>query len=331
MPFQVTYTQRAIPSGIIQSISAGEDGIAVCDVNFALTATVIGELDGHTILWEQVSGTPVTFDTQLDQLSISYSQTTFDDKVFRFYIDKGGAGEAFDDVTVYGSPVSVNKIAIRNSIPLFNTSTSTHGDAVSLRILSPYPEIQQDSYAEFNMHDMPVLSWDATPSSNKLLSYTIQERDNSTGNITDLATVSPDTLMYYGPLTLGSSYIVTANLLHNNSSPYSVSSNIVWNMSRDDGIYAVSSATKNVMLASPAIFNYDVETLVVISKDDVIDNRNIYMKSSISNFEYATEQLRISTKPYSDDMAGKRIIPSDRSVIITDFDVADTTGGQVGG
>jgi len=297
MPFQVTYTQRAIPSGIIQSISAGEDGIAVCDVNFALTATVIGELDGHTILWEQVSGTPVTFDTQLDQLSISYSQTTFDDKVFRFYIDKGGAGEAFDDVTVYGSPVSVNKIAIRNSIPLFNTSTSTHGDAVSLRILSPYPEIQQDSYAEFN----------------------------------DLATVSPDTLMYYGPLTLGSSYIVTANLLHNNSSPYSVSSNIVWNMSRDDGIYAVSSATKNVMLASPAIFNYDVETLVVISKDDVIDNRNIYMKSSISNFEYATEQLRISTKPYSDDMAGKRIIPSDRSVIITDFDVADTTGGQVGG
>ncbi len=116
MPFQVIYSEFSRAPGVINFFTCPPDIQAVCDLQIVLTATVDGDLFGHTIVWEQISGTAVTFITPLDQLSIEYLNGTgspvtgsiFDDKVFRFTIDKGSLNptspEQSCDVNVFGAP-----------------------------------------------------------------------------------------------------------------------------------------------------------------------------------------------------------------------------------
>ncbi len=119
MPFQVIYSEFSRQPGVINFFTCQPDVQAVCDLQIVLTATVDGDLFGHTIVWEQISGTAVTFITPLDQLSIEYLNGTgspitgsvFDDKVFRFTIDKGSLNptspEQFCEVNVFGAPTEI--------------------------------------------------------------------------------------------------------------------------------------------------------------------------------------------------------------------------------
>ena len=130
MPFQVSYSFKATPVGVINFFSAGEDQFPVCDTSVTLTAIVIGDLTGHTIVWEQLTGPAVTFTSPLNQLVVTYTVATFEDRSFRFTIDKGTGSEQFDDVGMFGTPrlhIKVHQGAFANYIWRANniiTSTS---------------------------------------------------------------------------------------------------------------------------------------------------------------------------------------------------------------
>ena len=72
-----------------------------CDINITLNAIVIGDLTGHTVEWAQLSGPPVVWLENIHQLSVMFEQPQIrNDKVFRFYIDKGTKDEIYREVLV---------------------------------------------------------------------------------------------------------------------------------------------------------------------------------------------------------------------------------------
>lgn len=108
MPFQISLSHYKRGPGIIYSFDAGENKNAICGtINITLTARVNGDLFNHTLWWEQVSGNPVNWLSPRDQLTVDVSYPASDDKVFRFYIDKGTSREQYADVTIYGTPTSI--------------------------------------------------------------------------------------------------------------------------------------------------------------------------------------------------------------------------------
>lgn len=127
MPFQLSLTSRSRSSrGVISSFSAGDQQFATCAIEVTLTATVIGDLTGHNILWEQLTGdTQIVFVTPTNQLTATYNVIGggSNDRIFRFYIDKGTPLERFDDVTVWGTPTETTTLRI-SSTASFSTDTA---------------------------------------------------------------------------------------------------------------------------------------------------------------------------------------------------------------
>ena len=93
MPLQVIYSEFGKQPGVINSFSAGPDIFPVCDLQVTITATVSGDLFGHTTLWEQISGDAVIFLTPAaNSLVLEYALAAgspvipppvIDDKVFQ--------------------------------------------------------------------------------------------------------------------------------------------------------------------------------------------------------------------------------------------------------
>ncbi len=107
MPFQISLHSNVKQRGIINSFNAGIDQHVPCAFEVTLTATVNGNLQGHTVLWEQLSGdTQIVFVTPVNQTTVTYNIVGggSSDRLFRFYIDKGTPLEQFDDVVVWGTP-----------------------------------------------------------------------------------------------------------------------------------------------------------------------------------------------------------------------------------
>lgn len=72
-----------------------------CEQILTISASYNGILSGHTFLWEQISGTPVTWLEPLNQTSVTYNNNGIrDDKVFRLYVDKDTVIEQVFDILV---------------------------------------------------------------------------------------------------------------------------------------------------------------------------------------------------------------------------------------
>lgn len=111
MPIQVITSYKRIPPPPVVLESAGDDVFPLCDTIIYLELVVdsIPNLEqGHTILWEQLSGTPVTLIND-DQRIASYVQLPLDetDKVFRVILDQYYPEEQRSTVTVYATPTSI--------------------------------------------------------------------------------------------------------------------------------------------------------------------------------------------------------------------------------
>jgi hypothetical protein len=79
--------------------------VVSCDTVITLVAQVIGILTDRTYEWVQLTGTPVDWLESRFQTSVMFNQTAVrDDKVFRFYVDKGKRTEAYKDVIVTAVP-----------------------------------------------------------------------------------------------------------------------------------------------------------------------------------------------------------------------------------
>lgn len=79
--------------------------IVSCDTVITLAATVTGSLANRTVEWVQMSGTTVNWLESRYQVSAMFTQSLVrDDKVFRFYIDRGRTTEMYQDVLVTAVP-----------------------------------------------------------------------------------------------------------------------------------------------------------------------------------------------------------------------------------
>ena len=75
--------------------------LVTCQDVITLNAQIITDGLLHTYEWVQISGTPVTFVGDTHQQMVVFHQAAIrDDKVFRFYVDKGQTTEQSKDVLV---------------------------------------------------------------------------------------------------------------------------------------------------------------------------------------------------------------------------------------
>lgn len=105
MPFRISNSIKLNKVGVITLVTAGDDQIEICATTVNLSATVIGDTFGHTFLWEQISGSPVTIDDPT-AISTFYTVSGTGDKEFRFTIDNNTSSEQSDELTVFDTPIS---------------------------------------------------------------------------------------------------------------------------------------------------------------------------------------------------------------------------------
>lgn len=214
MPIQVVATYKKIPPPPVDLVTAGEDVFPLCDLEIFLQAIVdpLPNIQGHTILWEQIEGTPVIL-SSTDTLNTSYLQIPNDetDKHFRITIDKDLPEEQSDVVIVYATPTSL----IQGSISKNDTSHYTPSDpvpcdsiVVTTSAIVPIPTpVRDDDVAVTEVFDV---SWDLPE--DPLLQPFIEEMilyENGTPVATYLPT---DTLTYSGGPEL---YNILTNFLVN--------------------------------------------------------------------------------------------------------------------
>jgi len=344
MPFQVIFSQNAAPAGIIQFFSAGPDGVAVCDLEFTLTAEVIGDLQGNVFEWEQISGSPVTFTTPTNELSVTYNQTTFDDKTFRFYLNRGTGFEEFDDVTVFGSPTDsvTNVVSSDKTSILISEAEFFRDDNLLLHFITNYP-IVQNSSAHINKSytaSEAVLTWEFLDTSQEVLGYIVRERDNSTGTWNDIASLLP-TDNFFDSVTIGRSYQISAIVRFNNSHIGQRLSNVIWlsgSFLDIDKIEIAETKTYTTMINADVInvSDYNVDKLVVVTHNIPFDSRDTTPPTTdnltINISDYDVDVFFITSKDGGTDTIIKTNITTDSSnITISDYDVLVLTGTAVGG
>lgn len=79
--------------------------VVSCDDIITLSATVEGQTVGLRYEWVQLSGLPIEWLESAQQLEVMIRQTTIrDDKVFRFYVNRGTVAERYGDLLVTATP-----------------------------------------------------------------------------------------------------------------------------------------------------------------------------------------------------------------------------------
>ena len=339
MPFQVTFSQKAIPPGVIQFLDAGEDGNAVCDTAWSLEAIIVGSLQGHAVLWEQIQGLPVTFTTPVDQVAISYTQTTFENKVFRFWVDKGTSSQRFDDVSVFGSPTTSIRKSYANSANniIFNTTQSFLGEKLTIRIVPALPTSQHDGFVVVKVYTVADLTWEAPITDIPIVGYVVRERSPISGGWVDIATL-PATAREYNGATLGNLYQVATLYKYSNSTIFDVPSNTVSISGTldDTDIFAVDapSLTFNTPGNRQTVTSFAIETLSISAKLETDNTENGFSTSRnkivVSAFDIEVLSIKEKVVPF-DSMIGNTFSTASNKIVMTEFDITISTGGQVGG
>lgn len=103
-----TITPSVTPSlPLVGIISAGTDTSSLCGNTVPLIGSVLGNNDPSRLsfLWEQIDGPAVVIDDPTSMVTFyTYNQSS--DRTFRLWANKGQLNQAYDDVTVYGTPSS---------------------------------------------------------------------------------------------------------------------------------------------------------------------------------------------------------------------------------
>jgi hypothetical protein len=149
MPFQVTL---CVSDSVITPITVKVDPIEIfapCSQTLTLEAVVIsGRPEGHTFLWELVSGPQVVFITDVNQLTVTCDLLSISsDRIFKCTIDKERKIEqvhyfqfwatAVDRVlNQFGNKLITSDLFINNGTPTCNTIAGTQA------IFDPTPQGQ---------------------------------------------------------------------------------------------------------------------------------------------------------------------------------------------
>lgn len=345
MPFQVSYSSKSTPVGVINFFSAGEDQVTVCDTSVTLTAIVNGDLTGHTIEWEQVAGVPVTWITPLDQLSVTFTTANFQDKRFRFTIDKGKATEQFDEINVYGAPTFDTHVGVSDKSPLLNFGSSLRCNEPELRVGYEFPFDKQTAAACRDSNN-PVLFWSQECETDNLVNFIVQERSSAADPWNDEA-ILPPTQFSYTPLNIGATYRVVAVRLELNTELTATPSNtgyvdtVIGTTNDGFGAQAAewtefgNGASNQKHLSIPT-YSVNLVTLLACNPDAPEDN---YFGSGASKQNYITlptftvDQLYLIAcapdAPEDNYFGSGGTTPS--YVTIPTYTVLDLEGGDIGG
>jgi len=346
MPFQVSFSTKTTPQGIITSFTAGEDQVVVCDTAVNLEATVVGDLTGHTIIWEQISGVAVTFTTPLDQFAISYTTANFQDKTFRFTIDKGTGNEQFDDVIMFSTPTYPYFGGAPDQNCLINFGATLRGDAPFLEIRVKIPTIFSDTIAhECGTNTKPELFWSEPDNAEFLVQYVVQQRSVA-GPFTDEAIIPASSARTHVPLVVGATYRVVAVFLEGNSSFNSVPSNTIF----QDGLFGDTVSTNGSgivldqaiqffasrnKLNSQKILTYNINLITLLNcapdaPDDFTLGQTIKPKHISITFNFNPLTLETCPPDAPDDFTlGQSELIS--HIRIPTYTVLDLHGGDIGG
>jgi hypothetical protein len=154
------YRQQA---GIISSLTLGPNQCIPCAQSVTLVATVVGNLAGHTITWEQISGNLVTWTTPIIGVTtVSYTQTANDDKKFRMWIDKGSPSAIYSDVIVYGAPTE-DAILMFTAGSVNNTDISSTRTVSCNSITNSYPLSSQNVNGTYTQDPTSVILYWVNP------------------------------------------------------------------------------------------------------------------------------------------------------------------------
>ena len=86
-----------------------------CNDIVTLNAVLNGDPTGYTFEWVQMSGTPVIWLEDRDQTVVMFQQPVLrDDKVFRFYLNKGKTTERYKEVLVTAVPTDNYYLSVSN-------------------------------------------------------------------------------------------------------------------------------------------------------------------------------------------------------------------------
>jgi hypothetical protein len=345
MPFQVSYSAKATPVGLITFFSAGEDQPAVCDGNVTMTAIIVGDLTGHTVLWEQLTGPAVTWTSPLNQLQVTYTVATFEDRSFRFYIDKDTAQEQSDDINIFGTPTDKTYFGLPDNNCLINFGVGLRCNAPDLVLGYEFPG-DKVTAAACRTSNNPELFWTTDcETDDTLVQYIVQER--TAAGAWNNEAVLPPTANRHTPLNPGATYRVVAVRLEINSVPSSTPSNSVYEDGligkTNDGVgAAVSTWTEigsgNARKSHITIPTYSVSLVTLLAcnpdapEDFYIGSGNA-LKSHITIPTFTVDELfLISCDPDAPEDyyigSGNALI---RHITIPTYSVLDLTGGDIGG
>jgi hypothetical protein len=329
MPFFIATSYRNLVQPAVDSVFAGDDILAICDNSSTLTATVVGDLAGRTILWEQISGSPVSFSTPTNQLTASFTAFNFDDKVFRFTVDKNLSSEKFDEITVFGTPTE--KVA--HPIQQSSASFIKHPTPVASIIVALESTPQTVVYCKDLSN--PVLIWTMPDTTVQVLDFDIQFKLNS-GPWTTEATTSPSSRMYT-PLFADPAYKyrVVANLKTTNAVFGSPSNRQIRDIIQEDLLVVNDHIQVSIRQQAPrTMLTFSTDTLKLVNRapdvDDVVLNQGQIPLVSIMS-AFTVETLALIIKPPTESATYVTSHQKITTSQIVSFTVEDLTGGSVGG
>jgi hypothetical protein len=194
--------------------------LVICESTITLSVDLVGDIRGHTFLWQQLSGSPITFETPANATSVVFQQTAIaDDKTFVFWIDYGLPYAIATYILVSSKPTdnAVVGAGTGNIIGVGGTTValgaSTQQPNVSLSPVVTVPTY----YGNAVTYNSGVSSWEVviTPPTtlSDLSSYTVRVNN---GNGYQPITTLPFQYgsangQLYRPITANESVIVDAN------------------------------------------------------------------------------------------------------------------------
>lgn len=295
--------------------------VTSCDDIITLSATITGNAVNRTFEWVQISGTPVTWLEDRFQTDAMFQQPAMrDDKVFRFYMDRGLSTEIKRDVLV----TSVGKEDVANVVPHVSSNllrAFVSGDEATSLVMVP----GFSAYGTYTLNNPDkVLMWKNTES--PLLSYS---------NIVVSATGQPDVVnpvgksTYYAGVTMTATYTVQSvfaspafdrTALSIPLTPITNNSFEQFDLSeRIDPVPAISSA----MLIKFEVLQPE---LVSLSYDEQVSSTLPAVSSSLTVLNFTHLEL-YSYEPQVENLAS--VVPnlSSKNTIISIADLGLTTLG----
>ena len=347
MPFQVSFSAKSTPKGLIDFFTAGPDQIVVCDTTVFMEATVVGDFTGHTFLWEQTDGDPVTWNTPLNQFAVNYTTANFQDKTFRFYIDKGTGNEQYDEIIMFSTPTFPYYGGVPDQNCLVNFGGSLRCDRPSLSIAVELPTAYHtEILIECGTIDNPVLLWTAPCTADKLIQYVVQQRIIA-GPWTDEAIIPPGTLQHV-PLVVGATYRVVAVVQEDNSAVSVAYSNTLYqtglfgNTPATIGSGAVLTQSMQVQttphtgLKTIKVPSYELFLLTLLNCDpDDFEDLQLPNNDIAKHVSMPAYEVFLLTKiDCAPDVPEDQYIPNNatpKHVRVPAFTVLDLEGGDIGG